>query len=130
MPGPREDGFDDGDDEAQPSPSGDSPYGTREPQPYIPRDAQPFPQQHQQHPPRPQQGNAPAEGDVDRLPSFITGGQQPSYQPHQGAPQGQNGHDNQPDRFPLHRRRRRHRGPRPDMPGGGDGGDEPASRGE
>jgi hypothetical protein len=127
MPGPREDGFD---DEAQPSPSGDSPYGTREPQPYIPRDAQPFPQQHQQHPPRPQQGNAPAEGDVDRLPSFITGGQQPSYQPHQGAPQGQNGHDNQPDRFPLHRRRRRHRGPRPDMPGGGDGGDEPASRGE
>jgi hypothetical protein len=130
MPGAREDGFEDGDDEAQPSPSGDSPYGTREPQPYIPRDAQPFPQQHQQHPPRPQQGNAPAEGDVDRLPSFITGGQQPSYQPHQGAPQGQNGHDNQPDRFPLHRRRRRHRGPRPDMPGGGDGGDEPASRGE
>ena len=125
----RDDGFDDGgDDEGQSSTSGDSPYGTREPQPYIPRDAQPFPQQ--QHQPRPQQGNAPAEGDVDRLPSFITGGQQPHHQPQQGAQQGQNGHDNQPDRFPLHRRRRRHRGPRPDMQGGGDGGDEPAPHGE
>jgi hypothetical protein len=129
MPGARDDGFDDGgDDEGQSSTSGDSPYGTREPQPYIPRDAQPFPQQ--QHQPRPQQGNAPAEGDVDRLPSFITGGQQPPHQPQQGAQQGQNGHDNQPDRFPLHRRRRRHRGPRPDMQGGGDGGDEPAPHGE
>ena len=39
---------------------GDSPYGTREPQPYIPRDAQPFPQQHSrtQSATRPQQGNA------------------------------------------------------------------------
>ena len=43
-------------------------------------------------------------------------------------PQGQNGHDNQPDRFPLHRRRRRHRGPRPDVQGGGDGGDDSAPR--
>jgi Domain of unknown function (DUF4167) len=129
--GARDDNFDDGDDD-QPSFAGgaESPYGTREPQPYIPRDAQPFPahQQHQPHQPRPQQGNAPTEGDVDRLPSFITGGQQPPH--HQGSPQNQNGHDGQPDRFPLHRRRRRHRGPRPDMQGGGDGGDEPAPRGE
>jgi Domain of unknown function (DUF4167) len=130
--GARDDGFDD-DDDGQPSvgAAGDSTYGTREPQPYIPRDAQPFPQ-HQQQPQqhRAQQGNAPAEGNVDRLPSFITGGQQPQHQSHQGPQQGQNGHDNQPDRFPLHRRRRRHRGPRPDMQGGGDGGDEPAPRGE
>ena len=132
--GARDDGFDD-DDDGQPSvgAAGDSTYGTREPQPYIPRDAQPFPQ-HQQQPQqhRAQQGNAPAEGNVDRLPSFITGGQQPQHQSHQGQgpQQGQNGHDNQPDRFPLHRRRRRHRGPRPDMQGGGDGGDEPAPRGE
>jgi Domain of unknown function (DUF4167) len=131
QPGPREANFDDSEDDGQPSMTGasDSPYGTREPQPYIPRDAQPFPQHQQRHPnhPRPQQGHAPADGDVDRLPSFITGGQQP--QPHQG-PQGQNGHDNQPDRFPLHRRRRRHRGPRPDMQGGGEGGNEPSARGE
>ena len=39
-------------------------------------------------------------------------------QPHAGNGQ-QNGHDNQGDRFPLHRRRRRgHRGPRPDMAAG------------
>ena len=104
-------------------------YGTREPQPYIPRDAQPFPQQPAaaacNSPPARQ---AAAEGDVDRLPSFITGGQQPQQQPHQGQQPGPNGHDSQPDRFPLHRRRRRHRGPRPDVQGGGDGGDEPTAR--
>jgi hypothetical protein len=127
--GARDDGFDDGDDDGQSMGGpGDSPYGTREPQPYIPRDAQPFPQQQPHQSQRPQQGNAPAEGDVERLPSFITGGQQPQqHQPHQG--QGHqprsNGHDNQPDRFPLHRRRRRHRGPRPDIQ---DGGDEPTAR--
>ena len=71
-----------------------------------------------------QRSGADANANVDRLPSFITGGQQ--HQPHQGPQQGQNGHDRQGDRFPLHRRRRRHRGPRPDMPGGGgEGGDEP-----
>jgi hypothetical protein len=126
--GARDDGFEDeGADDAQPSVGGgDSPFGTREPQPYIPRDAQPFPQQqqHQPHQPRPQQTSAPNDGDVDRLPSFITGGQAPQHQ----SPQGQNGHDNQPDRFPLHRRRRRHRGPRHDTPGGGEGSDESAPR--
>jgi hypothetical protein len=89
---------------------------------------------------RPQQGGerhyrAPDEGHVDRLPSFITGGGQPqSPQAHQGNPgapsgpqaNGQNGFDNQQgDRFPMHRRRRRHRGPRGDMPRGmPDGGDD------
>jgi hypothetical protein len=123
--GAREGSFDDGEDDGQMSMSGSShsPYGTREPQPYIPRDAQPFPHQERQ-PHQPPQGQAPTDANVDRLPSFITGGQQ--HQPPQGSQQSQNGHDRQGDRFPLHRRRRRHRGPRPDMQGGGEGGDEPA----
>jgi hypothetical protein len=63
------------------------------------------------------------DGDVERLPSFITGGQQQPQQPQgqngpqsshgqsgpQNGPNGPNGYDG-PDRFPLHRRRRRHRG--------------------
>jgi hypothetical protein len=115
----RDDPFDDGDEDNTQQPiqaGGDAPYGTREPQPYLPRESQPFPQQ--QHAPR-QQQNAEDDGAVDRLPSFITGGQAQSaggQQPSQG--QGGNGHDGQPDRFPLHRRRRRHRGPRPDFQGG------------
>jgi hypothetical protein len=117
--------------------AGMTPFGTREPQPFLPPEAQPYPQ-NQQPAPRPHQpGGHEASGNVDRLPSFITGGQQGNqpqqgHQGHQGY--NQNGHDNQPDRFPLHRRRRRHRGPpRPDMPGasamGDDGGDAPP-RGE
>ena len=138
--GARDDAFDDGDgdDDGQPSLSGpdDSTFGTREPQPYIPRDAQPFPQHqqhqpHQPHQPRPHQGGASAEGDVDRLPSFITGGQQPQPQPSQNQKgYGQNGHENQGDRFPLHRRR--HRGPRHDVQGapqGGGGDGDDSSRG-
>ena len=92
-------------------------------------------QHNQQHGQRPQQSGGEG-GNVDRLPSFITGGQQ---QPQQGQPGqqgqqgygGQNSYDNQPDRFPLHRRRRRghHRGPRPDMSpqgmsSGGEGPDD------
>lgn len=105
----RDDTFDDGDDEAavpqQQAAGGEQPYGTREPQPYLPRDAQPFPQQQ-----RPQNDG----GAVGGLPSFITGAQPAAGQP----AQSQNGHDNQADRFPLHRRRRRHRGPRQDYQGG------------
>jgi hypothetical protein len=109
----RDDSFEDGDEDSagnqQPvQVSGDTPYGTREPQPYLPREAQPFPNQQQQPQPRQQQQHD--NGDVDRLPSFITGGQPQSAGQQAGA--GQNGHDGQPDRFPLHRRRRRHRGPR------------------
>jgi hypothetical protein len=125
----RDDSFDDGEEDnsgangnQQPMQAGggDVPYayGTREPQPYLPREAQPFPNQPpppQQQAPRQHQPAAPDSGDVDRLPSFITGGQPQNaggQQPNQGL--AQNGHDGQPDRFPLHRRRRRHRGPRPD----------------
>jgi hypothetical protein len=92
--------------------AGETPFGTREPQPYLPRDAQPYPPREQPaYAPRPQQA-APTEGggDIDRLPSFITGGQSQPAPTQQGY--GSNGHDNQGDRFPLHRRRRRHRGPR------------------
>jgi hypothetical protein len=130
--GARDDAYEDGEDDQQPT-VGDAPFGAREPQPYmprepqpyLPRDAQPFPQQ-QQHAPRQQSQPVIQEGgDVDRLPSFITGGQQPQGQQPQQNHQGSNGHDNQPDRFPLHRRRRRHRGgPRQDFQGGSQGGDE------
>lgn len=103
-------------------------FGTRDPQPYLPRDAQFFSPRDQSYGGRPQGGGerhnrGGDDGNVDRLPSFITGGQGQPQQPHQGTPgnpgqqaHGQNGYDNQGDRFPMHRRRRRHRGPRGDMP--------------
>jgi hypothetical protein len=132
----RDDGFDDGDESPQGMPGpGEVPFGPGEPQPYLPREPQPYPPREQQsyqpreqqayqprepqaYQPRPQQQPAPAvEADVDRLPSFITGGQQPQPQPVQNQGYGQNGHENQGDRFPLHRRRRRHRGPRHEISG-------------
>ena len=133
-----EDAYDDGDE--QPQMSGE-PFAPREPQPFYPREQQqppqqpqqPQPQQHFQ--PRPQNFQPPSyqpsnDEDVERLPSFITGGQPP---PHQQAsqqgqgPNGPNGYDGSADRFPLHRRRRRHRGPRDQSaPGEGDG---PATNG-
>jgi hypothetical protein len=132
----RDEGEDEGDEMPSQQPmagSADAPFGTREPQPYLPRDSQPYPVREQPVYAARQQASVPpgdGGGDVDRLPSFITGGgTPPAAQPpssHQGY--GQNGHDNQGDRFPLHRRRRRHRGPRHDIQGapqgmGGDGDD-------
>src|SRR5437763_11434896 len=112
-----EDNFEDGDDDAQPF-AGEQAFGTREPQPYIPPNAQPFvprdnqpyqprdaqPQEVRQQPRMPQ----PEPGNDTGLPAFITGGAP------QAQPPGPNGHDNggQGDRYPLHSRRRRHRGPR------------------
>jgi hypothetical protein len=65
---------------------------------------------------QPQQNNGGQEEEMG-LPSFITGAPAQADQP--------NGHEGQGDRFPLHRRRRRgHRGGRPDMAGGSEGGDE------
>ena len=94
----------------------------REPQGY-PRDQSSF--QREQREPREQPGyaarhspnqasrGAEEDGNVERLPSFITGGaatpSAPPPQSHQSY--GQNGFEGQGDRFPLHRRRRRHRGP-------------------
>jgi hypothetical protein len=79
---------------------------------------------HEAYAPRQQQPQVEGAGDVDRLPSFITGGQPQAQgnQSHQGH--GQNGHESQGDRFPLHRRRRRHRGPRPEIQGAAQGDGE------
>lgn len=78
------------------------PYPTREPQPYPARESQPQFSRGQQQP------GDEDQNDGERLPSFITGNGQP--QQHQAN--GQNGFEggHQADRFPLHRRRRRHRG--------------------
>ena len=128
-----DDAFDDGEDE-QPSMGGE-PFAPQ-PQPFYSREQQQPQHQPQPHPqpqhfqPRPQQHMPPqhmppptSDVDVDRLPSFITGGQPaPQTPPQQGqAPAGANGYDGSADRFPLHRRRRRHRGPRDHtMPGDGE----------
>jgi len=124
-----EDSLDDDEDD-QPLMGGE-PFAPREPQQFYPREQQqqpqqlPQPQPQQQHfQPRPQYAPPPRnDEDVERLPSFITGGQQPQQQPPQQVqpPASTNGYDSQADRFPLHRRRRRHRGPRDHaMPGDND----------
>ena len=126
-------GDDDGDDE-MPGQHGDQPFGTGEPQPYLPREGQPFPREQQGFGDRDQRQHgggrppqAPSGGEQPGLPAFITGGGQPQGEGYQGHRQS-NGFEGQPDRFPLHRRRRRHRGPRGDQPGGAqgmsEGGDE------
>jgi hypothetical protein len=100
---------------------------------HQPREHQPREHQsreHQTYAQRPQP-SIDGAGDIDRLPSFITGGQPPQAQAgqnHQGY--GQNGHEGQGDRFPLHRRRRRHRGPRPEIQGTGQGDGEETHGGE
>ena len=127
-----DDSFDDGDDD-QPGMGGE-PFAPREPQPFYPREQQQPPQPQPQHfQPRPQQHMPPptSEADVERLPSFITGGQA-APQPQQAqAPTNSNGNGydgGQPDRFPLHRRRRRHRGGPRDHGVSGDG-ESPTSSG-
>ena len=97
------------------------PYLPRETQPYPGREGQPFGGREQPYAARPALSPAPPRsdqpGEGGRLPAFITGnGPQP--QPFQGYGQPQNGFEGQPDRFPLHRRRRRRHGPRGDMAGG------------
>jgi hypothetical protein len=128
-----DDSFDDGDDE-QPGMGGE-PFAPREQQPFYPREQQQPQQQPPHFQPRPQQyaPQAPQANDqeVDRLPSFITGGQPAQQQPAQqgqgptNGPTNSNGHDGQSDRFPMHRRRRRHRGPRDQ----GSDNDSPTSSG-
>ncbi len=127
------DGSDDDGEDDQPHMEGE-PFAPRDPQPFYPPQHQ-QPQHHQpqhqqsqhqqpQHPQpqqqfqqrqqnfQPQSFQQSGEEDVERLPSFITGGQQQPPQPVQQAQDanGANGYDGSPDRFPLHRRRRRHRG--------------------
>jgi hypothetical protein len=96
------------------------PYGGQQPNHQQPRVQQQQQQSYSQQPPQPYQQPQPQPGneasDAGQLPSFITGAQ-----PQQAAQGGfgQNGQDNNQggDRFPRHRRRR-HRGPRPDMQNG------------
>lgn len=118
-----DDGFDDGDGDGD-QPAAGEPFAPREPQPFYPREQhqQPAPQAQ----PRAQHQAADDEDDVERLPSFITGSAQ--SQPNQGGngANAQNGYEGSADRFPLHRRRRRHRGPRDHM-GSGDGDGAAAS---
>ncbi len=111
-----DDGYDDGDSE---QPAIGEPFAPREPQPFYPREQQPQQMQPQHAQPRPQHLPQGREEDVERLPSFITGGQGHQQSPQQGqggngpnGPSAPNGYDGSADRFPLHRRRRRHRGPR------------------
>ncbi len=118
--------FDEGDDE-QPHAAGE-PFAPREPQQFYSREPQQPQPQPQHFQPRSQSAPVPtSDADADRLPSFITGASPVQQPPQQGqAPAGANGYDGQPDRFPLHRRRRRHRGPR-DQSGEND---TPASPGQ
>lgn len=130
----RGDGMDDmgdeGDDDQAALPGvGDQPlFGPRDPQPYLPRDAQFFPPREQ---PSFSGRHASKEDDsnVERLPSFITGGAAPQNGQN-GSPSGynQNGFEAQGDRFPLHRRRRRHRTARGEA-GQGEGDDSPRQNG-
>jgi hypothetical protein len=110
------------------------PYPPREPQPYMPRDQRHYGGRDRQQPyggrPQAQGGGNDDAGDVDRLPSFVTGGS-PQGAPQQQGGYGQNGFDGgSPDRFPLHRRRRRrHGGPRPEGSGpSSEAGDGPPNR--
>ena len=85
-------------------------FQPRESQPYQPREHQQPRDQNREQRPQPQPSIQTATGDdVDRLPSFITGGAQPQANGNgfEGG-DGQNG-----DRF-NNRRRRRPPGPRPE----------------
>jgi hypothetical protein len=128
----RDESFDEGEDEGQPTAAeGEQPvFGTREPQPFPPREQQPFNSQRDQRRDQfggRQQQNAPRDEGASALPSFITGAQpQPAAAPQADGPNGHEANGNGGDRFPLHRRRRRHRGPRGDAvtSGGDEAGDE------
>jgi hypothetical protein len=137
----RDDMGDDGDDEAAAMPGGGEQqpvFGPRDPQPYLPRDAQFFQREQpsfggrhgskNHHNNNNNNNSNDDDSNVERLPSFITGG---APAPQNGAQQpafGQNGFEAQGDRFPLHRRRRRHRTTRGELAQGqGDGDDAPHS---
>jgi hypothetical protein len=91
-------------------------------QPYPAREPQPYPREQRENRPQPQQAS---ESDIDRLPSFITGGQpQPSGGGYDGGERTERG-----DRFQHRRRRRHHGGPRQEgagTPPAGDFGQGPA----
>ena len=65
--GSRDDSFDEGDDDGQPS-TGEPPFGTREPQPYFPREGQSFAQPQSQ---QPQQRSSTGRGRSSRRGSTV-----------------------------------------------------------
>jgi Domain of unknown function (DUF4167) len=116
--GSADDVMDEGDEEFQQAGAAQNePYAREQPQPYMPREN---PQIESRQQPQGRQSRAqpqPPASEISGLPSFITGAQ-PQLNLDQGAQNGQsaNGQDERNgDRFPLHRRRRRHRGNRPDF---------------
>ena len=116
------------------TPNREPPAFNREPQGINNREQPGFSGRHgQASPQNPPSFGQEEDGNVERLPSFITGGATPPTAPAPqahgyGAPgYGANGYEGpQGDRFPLHRRRRRHRGVRGDIAPGG----QAASEGE
>jgi len=129
QPGGADDATDDEDEDFQSSASGQNePYSREQPQPYLPRDAQPFPPREQptgryqnrgnsnaSAQSQPQPASAENDRDIGALPSFITGSQPIQSEPAQPAAGQAAADDRNGDRFPLHRRRRRHRGNRPEF---------------
>ena len=105
-----------------PQPQPQQPSYTPREQPY--QREQPFRENRPQPQPQPQPQMQPSDGDIDRLPSFITGGQPPQQQ---GGNYDNGDRNDRGDRF-QHRRRRRHQGPRPEgaPPSGDFGGQGPA----
>jgi hypothetical protein len=104
---------------------GFAPQPPQQQQPYPPRE-QPYQREPQfrENRPQPQQQPQvqPNDGDIDRLPSFITGGQPPQQQGGNYDNAERNERGDRGDRF-QHRRRRRHHGPRPEgAPPAGDFG--------
>jgi hypothetical protein len=132
QPRPEGDARDDGGDENEGdfSAFGAEPGFAPQPQPqqppYPPRE-QPYQREQQfrenrpQPQPQPQPQQQPSEGDIDRLPSFITGGQPQPNANFEGGDRGER-NDRGGDRF-QHRRRRRHQGPRPEGAGAPPSGD-------
>jgi hypothetical protein len=136
----REDVYDESEDEGYSAPqqgTGEQPaFGTRDPQPIIPRDAQFYPSR------EPSYGRSSAPGAagngkdeaLDRLPSFVTGPVTPAQQPQSPQGSGSNGNGVEGagtgDRFPLHRRRRRHRTPRAEASTGAAGEDGAPTSGD
>jgi hypothetical protein len=115
----RDGSFDDeGEDENAPQEAGGGQpqFSPRDPQPFVPRDANFYGQGNEQpqSQPQPQRSHAPQpNGDdhVDRLPSFITGGN-PQPQPQENGQEAggeQRFQGDRPERQGF-RRRRRHRG--------------------
>jgi hypothetical protein len=120
--------FDDEDGDEMSQPANEQPqFGTRDPQPYLPRDAQFSDDRQYQQPPRQQNNNGNHhqnggnDGDLNGLPSFITGGGQQQQNPQGGQGGGYDSGERNNGNERYNFRRRRHRrgggGPRGDNQG-------------